>query len=1255
MRIGDRIAERFELLKEAGSGGMGVVYQARDHATDQLVALKVLIERREELSDRFTQEVELLSGLEHPHIVGYVTHGRTPEGAAYLVMPWLEGRDLQQRVAAGPLSVDEAMVLVRRVAEALSYLHGRGIVHRDIKPSNLFLPHDAIAQVQLIDLGIARATVPLRPMTLSGALLGTPGFMAPEQARGDGHAAPTVDIFALGCVLFECLTGQRLFSGSHVMAVLAKVLVDEAPRVRDLRPDVPDALDLLVHRLVAKDPDRRARDGAQLVQWVEDLERTLPDSPPGPARPSLTASERRVVTVAAIVLPASASPPDEDADATQPEAGSFFASSGRFGARVFPLDDRTAVALAEEGLGAADQALVLARFARHLAEAFREAAIALATGSALSGSRVPIGEAIDRAVLMVRGAERRPGLRIDEATAALVASRFDVRDEGGRLHLGDERVSDPTRPLLGRPTSCVGRDRELAMLEATYAECLEGEGPKVVVVMGAAGAGKSRLRHELERRLRSSARPPRVVQCRGNPLNMATPYAQIAQLLRSAAEIPERAATDAIREKLAAHVEDHVAPEHASRVTDFLGEIMGASLDVAGDLPVRAARRSAEAMADQVRMAFVAILRGWCRQQPTVLVVEDMHWCDAASMKLLEGTVRKLPGEGLFVLALARPETHDRFPDLWRKSYGTEIHLPPLSPRAAETLVREVVGDAASAEDVKRIVERSDGNAFYLEELIRSAAHRTWRPTSVPPPSAHADLPDTIIAVAQARLSRLEPSERRVLRAASIYGASFSIDGLAALVDDEPAALARFVTSLVDHEVFMPAEDGNRKDFVFRHVLLCAAAYATLTDEDRALGHRLAAQWLEQNGEDREVAALHWLEAGDRRRAAGVFTQAGEARLGRAHAEPAARCAVRALLLGDPETEGLDELARRIRLLADALDAARFIDAMEVITGIDVHAESWTDIAAEGGRRLVTAALERSLGAIGALADRVVVADLFSQAACAVAALSGFKEAKAFLARARALGGIDEPVPPCVLHATAKVARRAGEYGDAVAALSETVLPTDRRARIDILLVLATSLVAVQGHDALDAGLDCVSRAEGLLEDVEDDPVARAHCAKARMVCFNFAGQHAQMAKTAEEAADYARRAGLRYEEGAHLHNLADALVRLGEFDRAREALVQCGELAQDMEVESIHLLNAALLAYMDRQPGRIEAVASHFQAANNGLCELHARYWLGRLLAAEKSPRAADELGRALVLARKLGIRAFADECTQAVAELQS
>src|SRR5579859_2117736 len=271
MRDGDVVADRFQILRQAGSGGMGVVYRARDRQHGHDVALKLLTAAEGDYGHRFVQESELLSSLKHPHIVGYVAHGTTDGGALYLVMPWLEGVDLQTRLRSGPLSVEETLVLARCIADGLGHLHGHGLVHRDLKPSNLFLPSGRLEDVQLIDLGIARQSTPSRLLTVSGVVMGTPGYIAPEQALERGTISPSADVFALGCVLFECLTGRRLFDGTHVMAVLAKVLVEEAPHVSELRPGIPEALDRLLHRMVSKDPARRPAHGAELARLLGEI------------------------------------------------------------------------------------------------------------------------------------------------------------------------------------------------------------------------------------------------------------------------------------------------------------------------------------------------------------------------------------------------------------------------------------------------------------------------------------------------------------------------------------------------------------------------------------------------------------------------------------------------------------------------------------------------------------------------------------------------------------------------------------------------------------------------------------------------------------------------------------------------------------------------------------------------------------------------------------------------------------------------
>lgn len=1262
MEVGSVVANRFEILSIAGSGGMGVVYRARDRGSGRDVALKTLLRAEQPLTERFAQEVEVLSAVDHPRVVGYVTHGVTEDGVPYLVMPWLEGIDLQTRLASGPLSIDETLTLARHVADALAYLHGRGLVHRDLKPGNLFLPGGRFEAVRVMDLGMARQSDAVRPLTMSGALVGTPSFVAPEQARGDRDIAPTVDIFGLGCVLFECLTGRRLFQGQHVMAVLAKILVEEAPRVRDIRSDVPDALDRLVQRMVAKDPKKRPRDGAQLAIWLVDIERV--PALEAPSVPALTANERRVVSVLVVVLPSDTGPAVPFGDTTWVEGGPFLSASSQFGVRVHALGDRTAIVLAPEDVSSPDQASALARFAMRIVEQLPGATLALTTGQAVVGSRVPVGDAIDRAVVMVRSVASGDGVHVDSVTASLISSRFDVRGEEGRMMLVDERRSlDPRRALLGKPTSCVGREAELAVLETMFAQCEVGEGPKVLVVTAPAGAGKSRLRHELVRRLLARPAPPMVLQARGDALRVTTPHGMVAELLRQAIGVREREPIDVVRRKLEGHVAAQLPDDDAGRVTDFLGELVSASFDDRHAVPLRAARSDANAMTDQIGVAFADIARAWSTRHPVVIVLEDLHWGDLGSIRLLDGALRRLAGASLFLLALARPEVHDRVPGLFGARDLTEIRLSPLSRRASARLVEEVLGRDVPGDDAKRVVERAEGNAFCLEELIRAVAESARRSSAPPPPSyGREHLPESVIAVAQARLDRLEPEVRKVLRAASIYGDVFWLEGVAALVGEAPESLAPVMAALVQHEAIAASEPprlAGVREFEFRHALIREAAYATLTEEDRSLGHGLAASWLQSTGEDGEVVAYHALEGGDRARAADTFMKAAEAHWSHARADAAARCALRALLLGDALV-GESTVASCTRLLARALKATRGVDAREVVAGIERHVLPANETAGDG-RRLVRLALDRAVARLRAAGDASILTRVLADAARTLSALSDYVEAKKFVDEAWAAAGGDEVLRRQVRYASARIAYLEGDLGVTWETLSQGVLPEDARERLELLLMLSMAVVSVHGREALDRGLDFVSRAEALLspatngetepDSVRGDPVARVHCAKARAACLYFTGQYAACADATEETARLARDAGLRFDECSHLHNLAELRIRLAQREGARDALARSNAIARDIGSPVAVYHNALLGAYLDDRPDELARLADQARRNNEPWRELHARYWLGLALGGQGSSEARVALERALELARVLNVRNMADECAHLLA----
>ena len=203
-----RFGERFQVESLVGSGGMGMVFRGRDLLDGQPVAVKVLRKQGHDATERLFREAEALAALAHPAIVRYVAHGATLQGEPYLVMEWLDGETLEDRLARGAIGPVAAARLGSRVLGALAAAHGLGIVHRDLKPSNLFLPGADLGQAKLLDFGIARWTHDDLRVTRPGKTLGTPMYMAPEQAR-DGEAVDgRADIFSLGCVIYECATGE---------------------------------------------------------------------------------------------------------------------------------------------------------------------------------------------------------------------------------------------------------------------------------------------------------------------------------------------------------------------------------------------------------------------------------------------------------------------------------------------------------------------------------------------------------------------------------------------------------------------------------------------------------------------------------------------------------------------------------------------------------------------------------------------------------------------------------------------------------------------------------------------------------------------------------------------------------------------------------------------------------------------------------------------------------------------------------------
>ncbi|XXR64601.1 protein kinase [Sorangium sp. So ce388] len=778
MHAVDLVEDRFEIEQLAGSGGMGDVYRARDRLSGEAVALKVL--QRSSVRDlsRLSQEAEALVTLRLPGVVQYVAHGMTGAGRPYLAMEWLEGVTLEERLAAGPLSIAEAVTLAARVAATLGAVHRLGIVHRDLKPSNLMLVGGAVERATLLDFGIARDLRLDRSLTAPGAIVGTPGYMAPEQARGEPSVDARADVFALGCMLFRCVAGRPPFEGDNALSLLMKVVLEEPPRLGELRDGVPAPLESLVTRMLAKDAGHRPRDGAAVAEALAILGPAgLPvggSERPAPPAPGveITTAERRVVCVilAADGRDQAATLPDtEGASETgelRPDAEALRRIAARHGGRLELMQSRWLLI----ALSGAESPTDLAARAAHCALALRaelgDVPMSIATGLAEVAGRLPIGAVIDRVVQLFpqRGWAPGAGIQLDSATAGLLASRFDTAQghEGSWLRgPKDEPVTVPR--LLGKPTPCVGRERELSQLSTEWRHCVDEPSASAVVVVGAPGLGKSRLGWEFLRALQEQGEAAEVWIGRADPMAAGSAFGLLAQALRRAMGILDGEPIEARRRKVLARVErlDGLGGK-VPHVAAFLGELVGATFPDDGDVQLRAARQSPMLMGDRIREAFEDFMRAECQRQPVLLVLEDLHWGDLPTVTLVDAALRHARDLPFFVLALARPEVDELFPALWSERHGLRIRLAPLPRRASERLVREVLGDAVGAEQVEALLARAEGNAFVLEEQIRAVAEGRGE-----------GMPETALAMVQARLEALGIEVRRVLRAASVFGETF--------------------------------------------------------------------------------------------------------------------------------------------------------------------------------------------------------------------------------------------------------------------------------------------------------------------------------------------------------------------------------------------------------------------------------------------------------------------------------------------------
>jgi hypothetical protein len=885
---------RFEVEREVGRGGVGVVYRAFDRERREWVALKLIGVQGVDASEeaRFTREGKTLEALDHPHIVKLVACGTLDE-TPYVAMEWLEGEDLSSRHRRAPLGLRDALEVARQIAVALDTAHRAGVVHRDIKPSNIFLlgqpagPNAIFAK--LVDFGVALED-DVR-LTRTGVVVGTPAYMAPEQARAEGAVDARVDIYSLGASLFELVAGRPPHVGPTAIATLARLVTTDAPRLSELVPLVPPALDLLVSQMLATAPSRRPSGALEvavtLAQLLEDEGTTdlpLPRSSPADHLTVAIGGTRLFTSIVALCM------------GSGEERAKVVEQLRSRGADAVALGQDAIVAHVGARRSLGGEAARALELGRYLAD--RGGKVGVATGRSKVDLTRPVGEVVDRAAGLAHSADPAQ-LLADTTTTELARGRFEfqVRGDGsavvGAAHKGKRGEGAGGAPFFGRTV-------ELAQIMAAYERCVEDSTPVVVTVSGAPGIGKSRLGREVLARIAAHATPPKIVVVRSESFGRGHPLGLAADVLRSLLGVSKGTTLELVRGALHALPAplDGAKKPLTNEARELLARLVANESLPDGD--------DAGGARDELWVAMTDFVVQMASREPSVLVLEDLQWADEDSIVWIEHLLGRAVGQTLCILALVRPEFFRTASEGTARFLGRDhvkVDLRPISRRAARAIATAILGEGAAEAALDRIASQSGGSPLFAEELARLTA--LGRDTDSAP---------TIEAAIQVSLDALDEICRDTIVRLAVFGLSGWDDGLAALgvALPEPALKQLAAADLVVEQA--ESRLAGAREWAFKHALVRDVAYASLGEGQKKILHAMAGAWLAKMGEDAATVAKHF-ETGDRPAEAAAYWEKAARR---ALSTNALSEAVRMAELALAQAEGKPTTFARALLLDDA-------------------------------------------------------------------------------------------------------------------------------------------------------------------------------------------------------------------------------------------------------------------------------------------------------------------------------------------------
>ncbi len=929
--IGKQIGN-YRVLSVIGEGGMGKVYRAEQVKLKLPVCIKTLLPAltsKPQVVQRFERESQATAAMRHPNIVQIMDFGRTDDGSLYFVMEYVHGKTLKQVISEeSPLPIERVLLIVEQILSALHEAHSHHIVHRDLKPNNVLVAKlgDGTDLVKVVDFGIARivgqGADAQERLTQTGMMVGTPGYMPPEQILGREPEAAT-DLYACGVLLWEMLTGQKLFAGSSDLELAQKHVMQAPPSPSSAaKLPLPAGLDAIVLKALEKQPERRHRSALEMRRALELVRLALrgvtgvSPIPPGlgeQATPASAPSGAQLSQLSGLrgtlpdnLLSYATKLTDLAASSERRPLTVLFAEVGGQAALAEVMDAaavRTAINQLHESLL---QALVKAG---GLGERFMGNCV-LAVFGAVQAQEDDTERALKLALEMVRllrqanaKFSRAITLRIGVHTAIVsgvgggsllespavtevltvarrlaaaaptekpLVTRAVQRMGQGRLSftekppLAGEEALGPVFELAGTSEDedsakepIVGREVELGHVR-TVLDLLKNRRVGGMLLLGTAGLGKTRLLQETARISRDSGML--VARARGGRFGADTPLDVVRQLVQSLSRRESGRADPSTHTSLGGLTRLGVSAQDVARLEHLFSS--GGTWKPTG--------QSAEDEHSLDRAAMLSLFHTAAQAKPLVLLLDDAHLCDAASIEIIGEVLARSAKAPVCFVAAARPQNSER---LWPKL--KRIELKALDRRdLAELIGHRLPSGKPSVRLTAAVVDRCDGNPGYAREILTSLVESGAAKLVQGEWTLSADgagLPESLVAVTAARLDRLTPAGRLLLRVGAACGRVFPVELVAAAVET-PLDVGAAAAECVERGIIAPAEQ-HQGSYQFVQALLHEAALQRIAAEDLKALHLRIGEAVERGisaGAEAPAAAMarHFMAADQPRKAA---------------------------------------------------------------------------------------------------------------------------------------------------------------------------------------------------------------------------------------------------------------------------------------------------------------------------------------------------------------------------------------------------